>query len=108
MMIKQDMDKVNPSHIQNEKNLYHGTSEEALVEIETSGFNRSHSGKNGKSSIPFIVASPKDNWWTVQWIFYAKVKIKPLIASFMLEYGITIMPMQQYLYYVCLDKYHVF
>lgn len=42
------MEKKN-GHQNNEKRLFHGTSEQTISHIEKSGFNRSYAGKNGKS-----------------------------------------------------------
>ena len=47
MIRKQDMDIRNGSH-QNERSLFHGTTEEASKAINHHGFNRSYAGKNGK------------------------------------------------------------
>ena len=46
MIRKQDMDIRNGSH-QNERSLFHGTTEEASKAINHHGFNRSYAGKNG-------------------------------------------------------------
>ncbi len=62
MMKKHHMDQVNPSHIQNEKILYHGTSADTLKDIETSGFNRSYAGKNGEV-VYFIVTLLSGIWF---------------------------------------------
>lgn len=45
---KSVMEKKN-GHQNNEKKLFHGTSEQTLAHIEKSGFNRSYAGKNGRS-----------------------------------------------------------
>lgn len=35
-------------HQNNERNLFHGTSEETIATINSHGFNRSYAGKNGE------------------------------------------------------------
>ena len=46
---KKNMDKKNKPGHQNEMLLYHGTSADTCPKINLQGFNRSFSGKNGKS-----------------------------------------------------------
>ena len=50
MTQKQFMESVNPAGTQNERELWHGTSPDALDEIHATGFNRSFCGKNGEPS----------------------------------------------------------
>lgn len=38
-------------HQNNEKRLFHGTSEQTINHINRTGFNRSYAGKNGKGNL---------------------------------------------------------
>ena len=49
------MDEVNPPNTQNERELWHGTSPDALDEIHATGFNRSFCGKNGSLIVACIL-----------------------------------------------------
>lgn len=51
------MEKKN-GHQNNEKRLFHGTSEQTISHIEKSGFNRSYAGKNGKLFTTITLISP--------------------------------------------------
>ncbi len=44
---KEQMDKTNPLHHQNERQLFHGTDATSAVSINTNGFNRTYAGKHG-------------------------------------------------------------
>ena len=48
---KKQMDKQNPPRHQNERLLFHGTSVDSCGSINHGGFNRSFSGRNGKSEV---------------------------------------------------------
>ena len=45
-----DMDARNPSHIKNERCLWHGTAASSMDNINTNGFNRSYCGQHGAQS----------------------------------------------------------
>ena len=53
---KQDMDSRNGSS-NNERSLFHGTTEEASKLINHHGFNRSYAGKNGNQKFTFLSLS---------------------------------------------------
>ena len=46
---KKELDSVNPSGVQNEQWLFHGTAESAVSHINKTNFNRSLRGQNGKT-----------------------------------------------------------
>lgn len=46
---KRDMEQRN-GHQNNERRLFHGTSEDTVAIINDKGFNRSYAGKNGENS----------------------------------------------------------
>ena len=48
MIRKKQMDKHNPQGTTNELCLFHGTTADSCVKINTQGFNRSFKGKNGE------------------------------------------------------------
>ena len=48
MVHKEEMDRVNPPTIQNERIMWHGTSADTIEAINAQGFNRSYCGKNGE------------------------------------------------------------
>ena len=48
MVHKVHLDAANPANTQNERILWHGTTDDTLGEIHTNGFNRSFCGRNGK------------------------------------------------------------
>ena len=58
MIRKQDMDIRNGSH-QNERSLFHGTTEESSSAINHHGFNRSYAGKNGNQKFTFSTLNNK-------------------------------------------------
>ena len=48
---KKEMDRQNPKGHQNERMLFHGTSQDTCPKINRNGFNRSFAGKNGNLNI---------------------------------------------------------
>ena len=60
------MDRINVGISQNERTLWHGTSNDAIQNINANGFNRSYCGKNGK----YILAIGQ-LLWIYKSVFYS-------------------------------------
>ena len=58
---KTEMEKANPT-VQNERTLWHGTSQDTLPSINDTGFNRSYCGKNGKRCIIHLLYQYISSW----------------------------------------------
>ena len=61
---KVHMDKSNPPNVQNERELWHGTSADALDEIHATGFNRGFCGRNGMNILNSIFITKTDHFST--------------------------------------------